>query len=334
MGFFSSPKFDFLAIGDIVVDNFIRLAEAEIETKTPQSQLCLAYGQKIPYTSAQEITAVGNAPNAAVAAAHLGLASALCTNLGADTNGEKCLDTLRQAGVAERFVTIHPKLPTNYHFVLWYQDDRTILIKHEKYPYKLPNLGEPTWVYLSSLGEHSLPFHEEILKWLEANPKIKLAFQPGTYQIRFGPLRLAKLFKRTTSFFCNREEARQILETKDNEPRHLAERLADLGPRLVVITDGPAGAYIYLAKTKEFWFMPIFPDPAPPVSRTGAGDAFAATVTACTVLGYSLEDSLKRAMINSMSVVQHVGAQTGLLTLAKIEKILATAPADFQPRKI
>ncbi|MCX6712854.1 MAG: carbohydrate kinase family protein [Candidatus Vogelbacteria bacterium] len=337
MSIFKTPNFDLVCIGDIVVDDFIRLKEARIEKARDGSnrqELCLSFGEKLPYESELLVPAVGNSPNAATAGARLGLETALVTNLGRDEHGRMCLAKLRENGVDTGFVRAHPGLKTNNHFVLWYKDDRTILIKHEEFPYELPAIGKPKWVYLSSLGEHSLPFHDIIAGYLDAQPEIKLAYQPGTYQLRFGPLKTARILRRAEYFFCNREEARAFLDTRDNEPRRLAERIADLGPRVVFITDGPAGAYIYSAKARELFFMPIYPDPKPPVSRTGAGDAFSSTVTAGAILGLTLEESLKWAMINSMSVVQQVGAQAGLLTPEKIKEYLAKAPGDFGPKTI
>ena len=52
----------------------------------------------------------------------------------------------------------------------------------------------------------------------------------------------------------------------------LSKGLAALGPKIVVISDGPNGAYLYL--NGELWHNPIYPDIAPPIERTGAGDAF------------------------------------------------------------
>ena len=100
----------------------------------------------------------------------------------------------------------------------------------------------------------------------------------------------------------------------------------------MVITDGPRGAYAY--DGKEFLFLPIYPDPKPPYSRTGAGDAFSSTTVAAIALGKTLPEALAWAGINSMAVVQHVGANVGLLSREKIEEYLKNAPADYKARKI
>jgi sugar/nucleoside kinase (ribokinase family) len=99
-----------------------------------------------------------------------------------------------------------------------------------------------------------------------------------------------------------------------------------------VITDGTKGAYAF--DGKSFWFMPPYPDPKPPYERTGAGDAFSSTFVVALALGLHIEDALRWAPINSMSVVQFVGAQEGLLTRLKIDKFLEDAPADYLPKLI
>ena len=106
----------------------------------------------------------------------------------------------------------------------------------------------------------------------------------------------------------------------------------ELGPEIVVVTDGAKGAYAY--DGKEYLFIPIYPDPKPPYSRTGAGDAFASTTVSALALGQTLEKALAWAGINSMAVVQQVGANVGLLTREKLEEYLAKAPENYKARKI
>jgi sugar/nucleoside kinase (ribokinase family) len=73
----------------------------------------------------------------------------------------------------------------------------------------------------------------------------------------------------------------------------------------------------------------MYPDPVPPISRTGAGDAMTSTVVAALALGKSLREALMWGPINSMAVVQQIGAQKGLLSREKIEEYLSNAPANY-----
>ncbi|MBI2482168.1 MAG: carbohydrate kinase family protein [Candidatus Vogelbacteria bacterium] len=326
-------NYDLVAIGDTVVDAFIKLKDAEIncDLNKEQCKLCVAFGEKIPYESVTVVPAVGNSANAAVSAARLGLASALVSNVGQDQNGELIIKTLQGEKVATDFVATNPGLPTNYHYVLSYEAERTILIKHEVYPYNLSDIGEPKWLYLSSLGETSTDFHTQIATYLTAHTDVKLAFQPGTFQIKLGKEALAALYKRTEVFICNKTEAEKILGVIGEIPELLTQ-LAALGPKIVLITDGPKGAYVLADNTK--WFMPPYPDIAPPQERTGAGDAYASTFVSALALSKTVLEALMWAPINSMSVVQKIGAQAGLLTRQELEHYLVSAPADYRPKQI
>lgn len=330
----SNRSLDFLAIGDITDDAFIKLKEAQVycDNNTNKCQICMRFGDKLPYESVTVVPAVGNSPNASVSAARLGLKSGLLTNLGQDQAGEEAIEALKRNGVDTELVLTHEDKKTNYHYVLWYGDERTILIKHEEYDYQLPGIGSPSWIYLSSLGENSLPFHHEIAAYLKDKPEIKLAFQPGTFQIKLGYETLRDIYAVSEIFFCNVEEARQILKTDKTEVPELLEGIRNLGPNIAVITDGPKGAYA--SGPDGTWFMPIYPDPKPPIDRTGAGDSFSSTFTCALALGRSIPEALSWGPINSMSVVQYVGAQEGLLTQEALTEHLNQAPADYKPQQI
>ena len=336
MDFFGKQKnFDFVSIGDITTDAFIRLKDAKTnrDLDGKKSELVLRFGDKVPYEFMEEVRAVGNSANAAVCARRLGLDSALVTNVGDDHNGHECIATLQKNKVATDFVSVEKDKETNYHYVLWFEDDRTILVKHHEYDYKLPELGNPRWVYLSSIGESSALYHKQIGEYLRQNPEIKFAFQPGTFQMKMGVENLKDLYARSDIFFCNVEEAKNILNKQDEQDvKNLLKEMHDLGPNVVVITDGPKGAYAY--DGYEAFFMRPFPDAKPPYDRAGAGDAFSATFTSAIALGKSLFDAFLWAPVNSMSVVQQVGAQKGLLTQEEILKYLSQAPQDYRPQKI
>lgn len=328
------PKYDFLAIGDVTTDAFIRLETpaAHIDVDKGRREIAMRFAAKIPYKEVHVVPGVGNSPNAAVAASRLGLKSSLVSNIGGDYFGEECLQVLKKEKVGTRFVRIHKNSKTNYHYVLWFDDDRTILIKHQPYSYRLPSIGTPGWIYLSSLGENSLPLHSEIERYLNRYPKIKLAFQPGTFQMKFGWRKLKSIYKRTDVFFCNKEEAQGILDTDEKNIKRLLDGVCALGPKMAVITDGRKGAYV--KNGPDYWKMPIYPDPKPPLERTGAGDAFSSTFTVVLAHGLGVEEALLWAPINSMSVVQRVGAQAGLLTRRQIANYLKKAPKDYKPRRI
>ncbi len=335
-----ATEYDFIAVGDTVTDAFISLKQASvIRSENPEGvvdeELCFTNGAKVPYDSVQVIAAVGNSANAAVSAVRLGLKAGFIADVGSDEHGKEILATLEKQGVDTKFVRTHEGMASNYHYVLMHGAERTILIKHQPYPYKLPaDIGEPKWLYFSSVGEDSVAYHHEIASYLAAHPNVKLAFQPGTFQIKMGKETLKDLYAHTEIFFCNVEEARLILGVNEPEPAKLPKMMSALGPKIAVVTDGPKGLYAYDSYSGKTFFMPPYPDPKPPVSRTGAGDACSSTITVALSLGKSLEEALTWGPINSMNVVQHVGAQTGLLTRSELEKLLADKPADYVVKEV
>ncbi len=330
-------QYDFVAIGDMTIDAFIELSKTDArvtkDEKTGRKKLEMNFGDKLPYEDVTVINAVGNSPNAAVAAHRLGLRAALVANIGHDRNGKDCLDALRKEGIDTDFVKVHEGKKTNYHYVLRYGPERTILIKHEEYPYILPNFKvAPKFLYFSSIGENGVELHHIIARYLAEDPETKLAFQPGTFQIRLGKEALKDLYAVTEIFFCNKEEAQSILSDETNDIPTLLRGIRSIGPKIPVITDGPNGAFALDGDV--VWYMPMYPDPKDPIDRTGAGDSFSSTFTSAIILGYDVKTALAWGPINSMSVVQYIGAQAGLLKKAEIEKYLEQAPADYVPKMV
>jgi ribokinase len=326
----TNAQIDFLAIGDIVTDAFIRVNDAVVKADADGSNplLCFKYGDKVPYESMEEVKAVGNSANAAVAAARLGLRSALIAHVGKDLQGQACLDELLKNNVSTHYVFSHEGIPTNYHYVLWHDVERTILVKHAAFPVLMPNIPvAPKMLYLTSLGDHTEAYHQQIADYVKTHPEMKVIFQPGTFQIKLGAEVLKDIYENTYAFFCNLEEAQLITKNTTHEIPTLLRNLHALGPKLIFITDGMKGAYA--SDGAEQWFMPVYPHA--PYERTGAGDAFASTVSAALLMGKSLSEALKWGPINSMSVVQFVGAQKGLLTKSALEQYLAKASADYEP---
>ena len=327
--------FDVLAIGDTTIDAFIRLKDASVncDINRDNCMLCMRFADKIPYEFVEEVPAVGNAANAAVACARLGLKVAVRVHVGEDENGKKCIESFKKDGVDTSLIVTEKSNRTNYHYVLWYEDERTILIKHEHYNYSFPALAEPPkWFYLSSIGEGTLPYHNEIAAYLKANPAVKLAFQPGTFQMKLGADALKDLYAQTEILFCNKDEAQRILKTEEEDIKKLLQGIRDIGPKIAVITDGRGGAY--LESDEGSWRAPMYPDPAPPKERTGAGDATSSTTVAYIIKGLPPQEALLRGLINSANVVQEIGAQKGLLPSQKIEEWYTKRPVDFKATPI
>lgn len=328
-------KYDLIAIGDCVIDAFIRLHEATVscDINHHKCQICMSFADKIPYESLEVIPAVGNSSNVAVGLARLGFKTAILTAVGDDYYGRQILDTYDNEGVGKDLVNINKNIPTNYHFVLNFQAERTILVKHQAFQYKdITLIDDVEWVYLSSLGSNTEELHYKIGEYLAQHPNIKLGFNPGTFQMKLGLEKIGAIYKNAYVLFINKEEAQRILNIEEEDVKKLFKAVHELGPKIVVITDGPDGAYA--SDGSNQFFMPPYPDPKPPFERTGAGDAFSTGFMGALMAGLTVEQALSWAPIESMSVVQYTGAQKGLLTREQLLNYLAKAPAEYKPRRL
>lgn len=324
---------DFLAIGDIATEPFIKIvdAEASCDIQGEHCKICFRFGEKVPYESAEVCHAVGNSPNVAVGVSKLGIGSTLVSYIGDDTVGKQNIESLMKDGVNVDHMKIVPGMESNYHFVLWYGSERTILVKHTEFPYSFSqDIPEAKWVYLSSLASNSTEYHNEIVEYLKKFPDSKLAFQPGTFQMKLGVEVLRDVYKITEILFCNVIEAKRILQTEESDNVKLMEMLRTLGPKNIVMTDGLNGAY--LDDSVNVWFIPVYNTAS--VESTGAGDAFASAMISALILEKDIKEAFTWGPINAMSVVSEVGAQKGLLTKEKLEEYLANAREDYKIIKI
>ena len=125
------------------------------------------------------------------------------------------------------------------------------------------------------------------------------------------------MLAKTGVIFVNKEEA-EILVGDSTTVSDLLYRLHRLGPDIVVITDGPNGAFA--SDGINQFFLPIFPLKV--VERTGAGDAFATGFVAALYHGNTIKEALRWGAANSASVVTKIGPEDGLLKLTELRKML------------
>ena len=320
-------RFDVVFVGDAAADLYLLLTDesVQVEDRPDVRRLVLPFGAKLACDVTTTVAAGGNSSNAAVACARLGLRTALVAYLGDDLPGREAVESLRTEGVDTSLVRFDSAVPTNRNFVLRVGHERTILVHHEDHDCHWPHLRPsevPSWLYLSSVGRDAHEYEDEIVDWLEESPEVSLAFAPGTLQIARGAAALDRLFRRSAVVVCNRQEAATLTgHAPTTDPLVLLDRMLELGTERVVITDGAGGAYG--SDGDEHLSVPVFPDDGPVADRTGAGDAFAATLVAGLVSGLTLREAMVRAPINSMRVVQHVGSQAGLLDDGSLEALLA-----------
>lgn len=317
MGFVTpAQRFDVISVGDVATDLFIRLSDGPVQRRVDErgTWLELPLGAKIPYEKATTVEAGGSATNAAVALARLGLRVALASFLAHDELGRDLLSALHTECIDTRLVHVDSPAHTNRNFVLSFHGERTLLIRHEQFDYHWPHLRPsevPSWLYLTSLGLSALDYQEMIADWLDENSAVRVVFQPGTFQVEEGVERLARLYEHAEVLVCSRAQAAAMTDGRFDDPAELLDPLLKLGPRQVIVLDETGGAVA--ADGAKRYLVPPFPDPSAPLDRTGAEDAFAATLAAALIRGMPFAEALRWSPVNFMSVSHELGSQAGLL---------------------
>ncbi len=313
--------YDLVAVGDTALDVFLMLHEATVncQINTQACQLCVNYSDKIPVEKVVDVPGVGTAPNCAVGASRLGLRSAIYTVLGNDAAGKQSIDVFKKEKVSPVLVKIDKTTRTDFSSVISFKGERTILTYQAPRKYKMPPC-KTKWVFLASLSDGHKMMHRQIINKVKTE-KIKLAFNPGANELREGLDSLKPLLKVTDVLFLNKEEVWQLLG-KAEDIKFMLRKLMQLGPNIVVVTDGSKGAYCF--DGNNFYFQGIFDVKV--LEKTGAGDAFASGFLSALINGACIKDSLRWGAANAGSVVEKIGAQAGLLNEKGILKFLKNNP--------
>ena len=317
--------FDLITIGDTVIDTYLPIDDAQILEEKGVKYLGLKWGFKIPVADGISVVA-GNAANNAIGASRLKLKTAIYTNVGNkddEQNDDRIKAKLKKEGVDIRYIAETDDLPSNHNIVLTYKGERTILVHHQPFKFELPDLEKSKWVYLTSMAPNYIetPLINQLINYLERN-NVRLAYQPGTFQVKLTAKPQHRILSLTDFFILNVEEAIHFLGYESKKKpvpiKDLLTGIADLGPKKVVITDGGKGSFGF--DGQKYFELDTFP--AKLVEMTGAGDAYATGTITALIHNLPLEEAMRWGAANSASVVEQMGSTPGLLSLNKMEEKL------------
>ena len=315
--------YNVITVGESTIDAFMTLAHANSDAHLDKENggLCFRFGEKID-VERYDFTIGGNATNVAVGLSRLGMKATLCTETGDDEFSLKIRNMLANEHI-ERVLVHQVSGPSNFSVIINFKGDRTLFVEDCTRQHEF-NFQDVTadLVYITSLGNVWKNPYRTALEFAHSC-KAKIAFNPGSRQLREGKDLVQEIVHQSMMVFFNKEEAELLIhgkETQEHELAHvkeLLEKIKKTGPKIVVITDGKKGSYA-LDEKGNFHHQSIHECEV--IERTGAGDGYTAGFIAATFKKLSVPEAMDWGSWNAAAVVGKVGAQAGLLTKSEMEE--------------
>jgi sugar/nucleoside kinase (ribokinase family) len=307
--------FDVITIGAGTVDLFLKSSQFHLEPAASGVLLCQEYGGKLDIEEFF-VQSGGAGTNCAVGFSRLGLKTAAVVEIGKDLMGQVVWDELKREQVDTQFVVTEKGEQTGVSVLLIAQEGGRSALTHrgaaaQLEPRDLPwtVLHSTRWVHLSNVGGQK----EMLLRLFDhlSHSLVGLSWNPGHQELELlakGELQIAHIPLEV--LIVNKQEWEVVKEVQ-------AEILGSVPE--VLVTDGLNGGTIYLRDKHQLQYQVIA---VPVVQETGAGDAFSTGYIAGHLYGLNPQESAEWGKREAASVVQKMGAKTGLLTKHQIENFM------------
>lgn len=308
---------DVLTIGNATIDVFVLLHKLEkFSYDKFANQISFPLGGKIPLDE-YKLCLGGNACNVAVGLSRLGLTTSLASQIGDDEFSQRIIRELEEEKVDQQFLKkVHEEDP-RFNIILSFEGERTIL--EEKNPnqvdLKIDDIN-PKFIYLTSFNGDWKSLYDNLFP---VSHDSMIGFNPGSRQISENLNDVISYLPKIEILFVNLEEAKKIAGEDNPDIKGLLNKVKQLGPKTVSITDGANGSYT-IDKNGQMFQMATSGER--PVERTGAGDSYATGFIYGYLNDKGVGECMKLGAINASSVIKKVGAQNGLLTKDEIEERL------------
>lgn len=347
-------KSEIITIGSATLDVFIECDAANIVSVATKDKstnfMSFSYGSKLEVEGFTPATG-GGGINAAANFVNLGFKTSTIIKLGKDFVKKTILKQIEKLGINGDCIRYDEKENSGFSIILMsFQGDRTVLAHRgananlKKEDINWDAIKNAKWLYLAPLNGNSAYILDDLAQFAEEN-NVNMALNVGSTNIKQGKETLHKVIKTAEILIMNREEASMLTgiqvrpDTKEikfsqdvihTDIRKMLVTLKEMGAKVVVITDGRAGAYAYDGEN----YYQCDEYPAKVKSTLGAGDCFASTfVASMEKTNWDIEKSLKFATVNAGAKVETAGAQNGFLTFEEIEKRLTTLDCNLKKLK-
>lgn len=338
---------DVLTLGSAVRDITLYTSDGYIfphhVDRRAQTVFAFPYGGKISVDEGF-FTLGGGAANSAVVMSKLGLRVGIYTRLGNDFIGEEIVRDLSKHQVDTAYLQKYAGEHSPVSFVI----ASTMKKDHVAFAYRgsaahlnisreeLKKISTK-WYYLTALTGEKKVWLKNIrnIFAVAQEKKIKVAWNPGSVQIKAGIKTLAPFLRKTYMLAVNAGEAADLVAGISAQHAKMINKkkgkiffayagkvLGNFGIPIVIITNSAQGAYAWYQNTLVY--QPATKTKA--TDTTGAGDGFNASVATGQVrLGttpQSIQCSLLLGTINTDSLIRIPGAQEGLLSWKEMQSKL------------
>lgn len=322
-----------ICIGSSAKDIFYPTGEGQI-IETPddlesQKKFCFEFGAK--YQIDDRFESIGGcAANVACSLACLGLETACYTKIGDDYIGKWIKEEMEKNKIITSLVEVEKNCKSDLSAIIIDQNsgEHTIFFNrdaNEKLEIFADKLFGAEWFFVSALNGKWEENADKIIEIAKKN-NTRIAMNPGQANMKENYQKVIKIIKNSEIIVSNKDEAIEIVDklgefSKDElgNETFLIKKIAELGPKIVAITDGIRGAWGL--DGNQILHVDALVRKA--VDTTGSGDAFASGFLAAHLKEKDLAEALKWGIINSSNSVTEYGGQKGLLTQEKIEKLLS-----------
>jgi sugar/nucleoside kinase (ribokinase family) len=228
-------------------------------------------------------------------------------------------------------------------------------LREEHIPFDL--IKKMDQVYITSLSHNSAQLLPKIATFAHQH-NVPIAINPGISQLAKGQTKLKDALQYIDILIMNSSEAKEFmmtlieldecfkktLQSSNQKPcsveqdetapylldspivyedfyfstRKFFSEVLNMGPKIIVITNGKNG--VYAATKEEILFQPSIKTEV--ADTLGAGDSFGSCFVGSLLHGYTLKQALLNGVTNSASVISKMGAKPGLLTHKQLKESL------------
>lgn len=298
------------------------------------------YAEQIGATLAEVRTfakSLGGSPaNVAVATARLGRSTALITKVGADGFGDYVRQALESFGVWPGWVGTDPNLhtpvvfaevhPPDYFPMLFYREPRAPDAGLTEADFDTAIVDQVPLLWVTGQGLASEASRTTTLDAMSRHPRalitvLDIDHRASSWRDQ-GTERhwVREAISRATVVVGNQEEAE--LAVGEHNPERAARALLELGPRLAVLKQGPAGVY---AASEDGDSIAVPSVKVETLCGLGAGDAFGGALAHGLLAGWELKPMLRFANAAGALVASRLACADAMPTLDEVTGLMAHA---------